>query len=227
MDAKTIEWIIAAPLLLLLLGVRWWAVEESKRRLDDPNDNRTVFIDQLPGMVALYAQGVFRVTIFRQSGNIHAEKIITGSAQEALRVALATFRRANIHAVHVGENSDGELRIGRLYHDHRGSNEGKKVGKATITVIERFQPTAAAEPNIIVQPVGIKCDCGERAEVPLDRIHEPRSCAACGKNATLSLQQVMQLKASADSARRELLERYRAGETDVVVTRNNKFDEET
>ena len=72
MDAKTIEWIIFAPLILGLILVSWWATTESHNRLNDPNDDRTVHLDQLPAKLALFAQGVYRVTIFRQGGNIHA-----------------------------------------------------------------------------------------------------------------------------------------------------------
>lgn len=160
MDAKTIEWIIFGPLIVGVILMSWWAMQESHKRLDDPTDDRTVYLDRLKEILKLAPQGVFRVTIFRQSGNIHAEHTVTGSAQEALNTALATFRRAGINAVHVGENSETELRIGRLYHDHRGRKEGKKVGKATISLAQRTQPlkpiaSEAPEPKpvAIVAPV--------------------------------------------------------------------------
>jgi hypothetical protein len=243
MDAKTIEWIIFGPLIVGLLLVSWWAMSESHRRLDDPNDDRTLHLDQLPAKVALAAFGIFRVTIYRQSGNVHAEKIVTGSAQDALATALATFRRAKIDAVHVGANSETELKIGRLYHDHRGRNEGKKVGKAHITLIERIAapvpapapasvplpepaPIISAEPSITFQPIGLTCDCGARVEVAFDQVREPRRCASCGQDATLTPAQIAQLETAAEEARVEALARYRAGETDIAVERRSKLTED-
>jgi len=236
MDAKTIEWIIFGPLIVGMLLVSWSAMSQSHRRLDDPNDNRTLYLDQLPGKLALAAFGIFRVTIYRQSGNVHAEKIVTGSAQDALATALSTFRRAKIDAVHVGANSETELRIGRLYHDHRGRNEGKKVGKVHITLIEQLaapvpaaQPVPdplPAEPSITLQPIGLTCDCGTRVEVAFDQVREPRQCASCGKDATLTPAQINQLELAAEEARVEALARYRAGETDITVERRNTLNEE-
>lgn len=243
MDAKTIEWIIFGPLIVGLLLVSWWAMNESHRRLDDPNDDRTLHLDQLPGKVALAAFGIFRVTIYRQSGNVHAEKIVNGSAQDALATALATFRRAKIDAVHVGANTETELKIGRLYHDHRGRNEGKKVGKAHITLIERIAapvpapapasvplpepaPITPSEPSIAFQPIGLTCDCGTRVEVAIHQVREPRRCASCGQDATLTPAQIAQLETAAEEARAEALARYRAGETDIAVERRSKLTED-
>lgn len=240
MDAKTIEWIIFGPLILGLLLASWWAVNESHRRLDDPNDDRTLHLEQLPGKLALAAHGIFRVVVYRQSGNVHAEKIVTGTAQDALAVAMATFRRAKIDAVHVGANSEAELRIARLYHDHRGRAEGKKVGKAHITLIERIAvpappaPSASVEtpeavptePTIAFEPIGITCDCGARVEIAFADIRERRACAGCGKDATLTPAQLVQLETAAEEARAEALARYRAGETDITVERRSTLVED-
>lgn len=234
MDAKTIEWIIFAPLIIGLLVISWWATTESHNRLDDPNDDWTIFLDQLPGKLALFAHGIYRVTVFRQSGNIHAEQIVTGSAQQALAVAMATFRRAKIDAVHVGANTETELRIGRLYHDHRGSNEGKKVGKATIALLERMslpqepEPIVQAhapEPTVTFQYVGITCDCGAWFDLPFEDFHRERACEACGKDATLTAAQIAQIRQAAADAREEALARHRAGETDIQVERRSKLNE--
>lgn len=154
MDAKTIEWIIFGPLILGMLIVSWWATSESHRRLKNPDDDRTVHLDRLCQILRLAPHGTYRVTILRQSGNVHSERVVTGVAAEALQVALATLRRAGIDAVHVGENSEIGLRVGRLYHDHRGSKEGRKVGKAHIELLERsdlsetsMQIESAVEPR--------------------------------------------------------------------------------
>jgi len=254
MDAKSIEWIVFGPLLVGLLLISWWAMSESHKRLNDPNDDRVLLLDQLPSKITLFAHGVYRVIILRQSGNIHAEHIVTGTAQQALATAMATFRRAKIDAVHVGTNTETELRIGRLYHDHRGSNEGKKVGKATISLVERAEPPApiewptsmepampivssaspvqreslvdvsdAPEPSVSFQYVGITCDCGARFDLPADELQRERECEACGKDATLTPAQIIQVRQAATEAREEAITRYRAGEKDITVERKSKL----
>jgi hypothetical protein len=241
MDGKTIEWLIGGPLLIGLLLISWWAMAESHKRLDDPNDDRTVYLDRLRVILKLEPIGVYRVTIFRQSGYVHAEHIITGSAQEALAIASATFRRAKIEAVHVSTNSELELQIGRLYRDHRGRASGKKVGRAIITLLERMEPTvlpnsqrhvsasvptspapqAATDPVVRLSYVGIRCDCGTQIEVPFHDLHRQRQCEACGEDATLTLGQISQINAAAASLKEEALTRHRAGETNIKIDRQS------
>jgi hypothetical protein len=240
MDAKTIEWIIFAPLIIGVLLISWWATTESHNRLNDPDDDRTLHLDQLPDKLALFAHGIYRVTIFRQSGNIHAEHVVTGTAQRALAVVMTTFRRAKIDAVHVSVNSAAELQIGRLYHDHRGSNEGKKVGKATIVLVEQMSPphipeavkppepvaqSDSPEPSVTFEYVGITCDCGAHFDLPAEELHRERACEACGKDATLTGAQIAQVRQAAADARDEALARHRAGETDIQVERKSKLTE--
>ncbi|WP_323810207.1 hypothetical protein [Sphingobium baderi] len=239
MDAKTIEWIIFGPLIFGLILISWWAMGESHKRLDDPNDDRTVYLNRLRQILKLAPYGVFRVTIYRQSGNIHAEHQVTGSKEDALNTAIATFRRAGIDAVHVGANNETQLRIGRLYHDHRGRKEGKKIGKAHIALEQRMEAPAstpipvpdlipatlmeASEPSISIQNIGITCDCGQRSELAFAAIRNERVCEGCGKDATLTPVQIAQLEVAAEDAQREAMARYHAGETDIFVERKSKL----
>ena len=142
MNSLSIDWIIGGPLLVGLLVVSWWATAQSHEQLADPDDDRTVFLNELSLKLMLFSRGIFRVTVIRQSGNVHAERIVKGTAQDALRIALGTFRRAGIDAVHVIKNDETELQFSRLYHSHRGSKEGKKVGQALD--ILAFTPKKAA-----------------------------------------------------------------------------------
>lgn len=238
MDARMFEWIIFAPLILGLLLISWWATTQSENRLNDPTDDRTVYLDQLPHKLALFAYGIYKVTIFRQSGNIHAEQIVTGTAEQALSGALATLRRAKIDAVHILMNNEKELHVSRLFHDHRGSNEGRKVGRVTIALIEPISqdeipglakmtqstvPSQESEPSVKLEYIGITCDCGARFEVPNDRLHAVRVCNECGKDATLSGAQILQIQQAIADARKEVLARHRAGETDIQVERQSKL----
>lgn len=143
---SAVEIVIALVLGGGLFGVAAWAMSESHARLDDPDDDRTLYLDQLPAKANLEGS-CFQVTIYRQSGNVHAEDIITGPASSAIARLLATFRRAGIQAVHVPKNTRTELSIGRLYHDHRGRAEGKKVGRATIMQLAN-DPAQLAAPRL-------------------------------------------------------------------------------
>lgn len=116
---------------LLLLG-SLVAATASQGKLEDPSDTSVVYLEQLPSVAKLQGEGHWLVRIYRQSGNVHSEGEINGDASRALAAALSTFRRAKIDAVGVPENTETKLRFARLYHSHRGSNEGKKVGSAHI-----------------------------------------------------------------------------------------------
>jgi len=116
--------------VLLLATFIGYAVAEGK--LDDPNDTTVIHLERLPGVAKLTGNGRWLVRIIRQSGNVHSESEITGDASAAVSAALATFRRAKIGEIGIPENTESKLRFGRLYHNHRGSNEGKKVGSAHI-----------------------------------------------------------------------------------------------
>ncbi len=129
--ADAIGWVLVGGLVLLSL----FAISVSHSRLDDPNDHRTVYLRELPAVAELAGQGAWLVRIIRQSGYTHAEYDVTGSAADALNVAMQTFRRAKIDTVHIGKNTETVLVFGRMYHDHRGSNEGKKVGRAEIAKV--------------------------------------------------------------------------------------------
>lgn len=204
------------------LGLMTWAItSQAHDRLSDPTDDRTLFLDQLASKCQLAPHGSYRVTVFRQSGNVHAETVMTGSASEALQVALSTFRRAKINAVNVGANTRQLLRFGRMYHDHRGRAEGKKVGSATIEVLweaEAATPAPLPVPNISTF-LEVICDCGGKQAVPLNLLEAPIVCAACGKEDRLTLAQIMQAKSAANVAEKEALERRARGETDIIIQR--------
>lgn len=100
--------------------------------LEDPNNKNVVYLDQLDQVAALSGVGTWMVTIYRQSGNVHSQKRVTGHAAVAMSAVTSTFRRAKIGEISIKSNSVDRLEIVRLFHNHRGSNEGKKVGGALI-----------------------------------------------------------------------------------------------
>lgn len=222
--ARLVNTLVGLALMGILALVYWLSIEESHKRLDDPDDDRTLWLDQLPEKIALAPAGTYRVTVLRQSGNVHAERVVTGSAQDALKVALATFRRAKIDAVHVGRNTRQELSFGRMYHDHRGKAEGKKVGRAVIAVLEEV---ATASPQVTPEPeradarvgpsvevrVEVSCDCGHVTPVPETDLAQPHGCSACGRTNTHTLAEIMSVRAELARLRQETQNRLDAGMT--------------
>ncbi|MGW8188990.1 hypothetical protein [Sphingomonas hankookensis] len=234
--AQLVNTLVGLALMGVLALVYWLSIEESHKRLDDHEDDRTLWLDQLPEKIALAPAGTYRVTVLRQSGNVHAERVVTGSAQDALKVALATFRRAKIDAVHVGRNTRQELSFGRMYHDHRGKAEGKKVGRAVIVVLEE---AATASPHVMPQPdraapsagpsvqvrVEVSCDCGHLTPVPESDLAEPHVCSACGRTNRHTLAEVMRVKAELARLRQETRDRLDTGMTPEQVVADLERDD--
>lgn len=126
-----VEWIFIA-LIVVLIAIGAFAASNAEQALDDPNDTSRVFLDQIVGLALLAGAGPFRVRIFRQSGNVHAEHMVE-TASAAIAQAISTFRRAGIDAVRISRNTSEELHFNRLFYSRRGSSEGKKVGSVEIS----------------------------------------------------------------------------------------------
>lgn len=125
-----VEWFFLA-LIVIMITVGAIAASSAEQALDDPNDTSRVYLDQVAGLVLLAGAGPFRVTVFRQSGNVHAE-YLAQTASDAVGQAVSTFRRARIDAVRISRNTSDELHFNRLFYSHRGSSEGKKVASVEI-----------------------------------------------------------------------------------------------
>lgn len=104
----------------------------SQEALEDPNNKKVVYLEQLPSLAQLAGNGEWHVIIYRQSGNVHSATLVRGDASAALQTAMSTMRRAKIDAIAIRKNEAEHLHFSRLFHNHRGSNEGKKVGGAEI-----------------------------------------------------------------------------------------------
>jgi hypothetical protein len=126
--------IVGFILIAVMLLGGFIAMNHAQEQLDDPDNTSVIYLEQLPTVARRTGNALWLVSIYRQSGNVHSEREVNGDASEAIKTAMATFRRAKIDAVGVLENGDNRLRFGRLYHNHRGSNEGKKVGSAHMRV---------------------------------------------------------------------------------------------
>lgn len=115
-------------------AVMYWMINESHRRLDDPDDKSAVYTEQLADLCALAGDRPYMVQVIRQSGNVQSEKVYPDRAA-AVAAVLGTLRRAKIDGVWLKINTDSHLLVNRLYHDHRGSNEGRKVGGVQVVRI--------------------------------------------------------------------------------------------
>lgn len=75
----------------------------------------------------------FVLTFYRQSGNVHKVLEVTGSRGDVESEILKVFNRAGIgHQFMVCERNGG-IDYRRAFHNHRGSNEGRKVGGCVVT----------------------------------------------------------------------------------------------
>lgn len=124
--------IVGYVLLGGLMLVSLLAVLASEDALKDPNNKKIVYLEQLPSLALLAGFGEWQVVIYRQSGNVHSAMSVRGDAGFAIQTAMTTMRRAKIEAIAIQVNEEGRLKFVRLFHNHRGRNEGKKVGGAEI-----------------------------------------------------------------------------------------------
>jgi hypothetical protein len=221
-----VEYVVGLVLCGGLLAVSWAAISESHQRLENPNDDRTIFLNQLSEKENLTAYGTYQVTIFRQSGYVHASHTVTGGARDALSSVLTTFRKAQIDAIHVRTNTERELTVTRLYHSHRGRSEGKKVGWATIELLAEVatQPSPAKEQRLVVS-FDLLCDCGVTKTIQLEEVAWKHECSACGKENAFTPVQVASIRTQADAAIKGIHARIEGGEPFEDVARSIKGKE--
>jgi hypothetical protein len=125
-----------AIVFLILAAILILAHSVKERRLSDPDDTEVILIDKVIEIAKMNAAGRYRVTTYRQSGNIHRAEEVTGSASGVVNYALMPLRRARIDAVVVRYNDHDGLALARLHRNHRGASEGKKIGAVAISLLE-------------------------------------------------------------------------------------------
>jgi len=120
---------------LLLVAVIVFAAFYKEKSLSDPSNTETIYSEQMVDVQSIRA-GPVDVTLFRQSGNVYRELGVFGTVDEALDEIMKSFRRAKIDSVCVLQNTSTCFEIIRLHHNHRGSQEGKKLGGALVVTLE-------------------------------------------------------------------------------------------
>ncbi|MBT3619495.1 MAG: hypothetical protein HN523_03620 [Porticoccaceae bacterium] len=113
-------------------------------KADDPDNTDVVHLDDLISIALLAPAEHFAMDVYRQSGNKYREQTHMYKREEqkedskfvdpskVINEVLKTFRKAKIPSVVIEENTETNLSFRRLYHDHRGVKEGRKVYSATI-----------------------------------------------------------------------------------------------
>lgn len=105
-----------------------------ERRLADPSNTSTIYVDQMPTNHRLRS-GRVGAKLYRQSGNEYRDLGIFEGAEAALAEVVKSFRRAGIDSVAVLQNEETRYEVVRLHHAHGGKAEGKKLGGALIYAI--------------------------------------------------------------------------------------------
>ncbi|NQS80537.1 hypothetical protein [Pantoea agglomerans] len=126
------ELIIGILGLLAIAAVGFASMNAKQKAADDPSNKDVVYLEQLFEVANLDVDSKYLVIIYRQSGNIQQKDKIYSSANDAIKAAITTFKRAKIPFVSITENSTDKLSFSRPWHSHKGSSEGKKVGSVLI-----------------------------------------------------------------------------------------------
>lgn len=126
------ELIIGILGLLVIAAVGFASMSAKQKAADDPANKDVVYLDQIFEVANLDDASKYLVIIYRQSGNIQQKDKIYSSANDAIKAAITTFKRAKIPFVSITENSVDRLSFSRPWHSHKGASEGRKVGSVLI-----------------------------------------------------------------------------------------------
>lgn len=124
--------LVGAAGIALLLGLIFMQLN----KLADPENQTVVYLDELPGLVALQGSGLYVLNLYRQSGNLYADGKVFDTPADAVAAAMSTFRRAQIDSVAIQINTADKLDVSRAFFSHRGRAEGKKVGAFEIIRVD-------------------------------------------------------------------------------------------
>ena len=120
-------------LAIVVFGVIVFAaIFWSQEKLDDPNNETFIYIDQIQDVWKLLPEADYDPVVWRQSGEIHSHSEFTMSREDALDYVLKTMKRAKIESVSVLENTEDEFTVRRSVQSARGRQEGKRVGGFTL-----------------------------------------------------------------------------------------------
>lgn len=114
---------LGASVLIAFIG---WAFSSTK------SASKSVDADE--AWAKMPASGQYILTFYRQSGNHHRTIEVYGSRCDVESEIFKVFKRAGIDDQYMVFSPINGIDYRRAYHNHRGSNEGKKVGGCLVTV---------------------------------------------------------------------------------------------
>jgi len=136
--------VFAFVILGIIIIAAFLRAVDLEDKADDPDNTDVVHLDDLISIALLAPAEHFAMDVYRQSGNKYREQTHMYKREEqeedskfvdpskVINEVLKTFRKAKIPSVVIEENTETNLSFRRLYHDHRGVKEGRKVYSATI-----------------------------------------------------------------------------------------------
>ena len=117
--------------LVIFIAIVWVSFAIKNSELADESNITTVYIDQMKDVVVM-SGGPVEVALIRQSGNLYRDLGVFHDASVAVDEVIKSFKRAKVDAVRISVNTQSEFKASRLFHNHRGSSEGKKLGGVII-----------------------------------------------------------------------------------------------
>jgi hypothetical protein len=173
--------------------------------------------------VNLGPNGTYQVVIYRQSGNVHKHWRTKGSLKKALSEIVNTFNRAKILDVAVRQSGKNMFTISRTFYSGRGGREGKKVGWATIEVLDYNHTTKQKNDSEIkfnIGPIVLNCDCGAEAQVEFEERFKEHVCHECGQIILLNEGQLDIIAREVARAKVEVADQFLGGDIDANKTIN-------
>lgn len=114
--------ILGGSVLIAFIG---WALSSTK------SASKSVDADE--AWAKMPVSGKYTLNFYRQSGNHHRTVEVHGSRNDVESEIFKVFKRAGIDDQYMVFSPSNSIDYRRAYHNHRGANEGKKVGGCLVT----------------------------------------------------------------------------------------------
>ncbi|PJG58908.1 hypothetical protein [Aeromonas cavernicola] len=114
--------ILGGSVLIAFMG---WALSSAK--------STSNAVDADEAWTKMPASGKYTLNFYRQSGNHHRTVEVYGSRSDVESEIFKVFQRAGIDDQFMVFSPSNGIDYRRTHYNHRGSNEGKKVGGCLVT----------------------------------------------------------------------------------------------
>lgn len=125
-EPHEIAFLIIGIMIIIIVFIAQWAQTQQAAR-PMTRASTSVYPENLDQVTKLSSGRKYHLVVYRQSGNLHSSyEDVT--LDQALRQIVTTCRRAKIDVLAVQKNTVEEMELWRVWHNHRGRQEGKRVG---------------------------------------------------------------------------------------------------